>query len=50
MLRSRADYFRARRPGRGRQLARQDRDAILQRTERFTKRAGIGNGAAIPQG
>ncbi|MCM3882706.1 UvrD-helicase domain-containing protein [Frankia sp. R82] len=38
VLRSRADYFRARRPGRGRQLARQDRDAIWQLIERFTKR------------
>jgi superfamily I DNA/RNA helicase len=38
VLRSRADYFRARRPGRGRQLTRQDRDAVWQLTERFTKR------------
>ncbi|OHV62898.1 UvrD-helicase domain-containing protein [Pseudofrankia sp. BMG5.36] len=38
VLRSRAEYFRARRPGRGRQLTRQDRDVIWQLTERFTKR------------
>ncbi|MBL7502025.1 DEAD/DEAH box helicase [Frankia sp. CNm7] len=38
VLGSRADYFRARRPGRGRQLTRQDRDVVWQLTERFTKR------------
>ncbi len=35
---SRDDYFRARRPGRGQAITRDDRDAIWQLTERFTKR------------
>jgi mRNA-degrading endonuclease RelE of RelBE toxin-antitoxin system len=38
VLRSRTEYFKARRPGRGRSLTRQDRDAIWQLAEQFTKR------------
>lgn len=38
VLRSRADYFKARRPGRGRTLSRADRDEIWQLVERFTRR------------
>ncbi|ABD09504.1 hypothetical protein ThrDRAFT_00012 [Frankia casuarinae] len=38
VLRSRTDYFKARRPGRGRPLSRADRDAVWQLVERFTKR------------
>ena len=34
---SRDDYFRARRTGRGKAITRDDRDAIWQLTERFTK-------------
>ncbi|MFY1690614.1 UvrD-helicase domain-containing protein [Plantactinospora sp. WMMB782] len=37
VLRSRTDYFNARRPGRGRSLSRAERDQIWQLTERFTK-------------
>src|SRR6266545_1216267 len=37
VLNSRTDYFRARRPGRGR-LGREERDTIWQLAERFTKR------------
>ncbi|WP_460362586.1 UvrD-helicase domain-containing protein [Actinocorallia lasiicapitis] len=35
---TRADYFRARRPGRGRAITRQDRAEIWQLVERFVKR------------
>ncbi|MFC7483004.1 UvrD-helicase domain-containing protein [Luedemannella flava] len=38
VLTSRADYFRARRPGRGRALTRADRDEIWQLTERLAMR------------
>ncbi|WP_250285409.1 UvrD-helicase domain-containing protein [Frankia sp. CiP1_Cm_nod2] len=38
VLNSRTDYFKARRPGRGRALTRQDRDVIWRLTERFEKR------------
>lgn len=37
VLSSRSDYFRARRPGRGRALSRAQRDRVWQLTERFTK-------------
>ncbi len=37
VLNSRSDYFKARRPGRGRSLNREDRDEIWRLTERFTK-------------
>nr|MDT0663195.1 AAA family ATPase [Micromonospora sp. DSM 115978] len=36
VLNSRTDYFRARRPNRGRSLSRAERDRIWQITERFT--------------
>ncbi|MEV0005384.1 UvrD-helicase domain-containing protein [Micromonospora sp. NPDC050980] len=36
VLNSRADYFKARRPNRGRSLTRMERDQIWQLTERFT--------------
>ncbi|MCW6003758.1 AAA family ATPase [Micromonospora sp. CPCC 205371] len=36
VLNSRTDYFRARRPGRGRSLSRIERDDVWQLTERFT--------------
>jgi hypothetical protein len=35
---SRAEYFRARRPGRGRPLSRAERDEVWQLCERFTQR------------
>ena len=37
-LTSRADYFRVRRPGRGRSLDRSERDQIWKLTEQYTKR------------
>lgn len=37
VLNSRSDYFKARRPGRGRRLSREERDEVWQLTERFTK-------------
>jgi AAA domain len=37
VLNSRTEYFRARRPGRGRRLSREERDRVWQLTERFTK-------------
>jgi superfamily I DNA/RNA helicase/mRNA-degrading endonuclease RelE of RelBE toxin-antitoxin system len=37
VLNSRSDYFKARRPGRGKSLSREDRDEIWRLTERFTK-------------
>ncbi|MGX7670545.1 UvrD-helicase domain-containing protein [Plantactinospora sp. DSM 117369] len=37
VLGSRAEYFSARRPGRGRTLSRAERDQVWQLTERFTK-------------
>lgn len=37
VLNSRSDYFKARRPGRGRSLNREERDEIWRLTERFTK-------------
>ncbi len=38
VLRTRTDYFRARRPGRGRALTRAERDAVWQLCERFARR------------
>src|SRR5262249_26998912 len=36
VLSSRSGYFKARRPGRGRRLSREERDEIWQLTERYT--------------